>query len=158
MYSFFVRLFRAQILVFFIFVSCARAHAPHPLTHAHLSEERIASRERGQIRVLAFPSCVRGYHVYKDTWTSVTNEEIALDVKQVTFMIPTPSLLRKIIVYHVAVQIACVYAFQCRHTPTNQFCAYKYSFRAVRERKEDRQKNPLYTGGRTRSRAQSFAE
>ena len=28
-------------------------------------------------RTLAFASCVRGYHVYKDLWISVTNEELA---------------------------------------------------------------------------------
>ena len=29
------------------------------------------------MRTLAFASCVRGYHVYKDRWTPVTNEELA---------------------------------------------------------------------------------
>ena len=28
-------------------------------------------------RTLAFGSCVRGYHVYKDLWIPVTNEELA---------------------------------------------------------------------------------
>ena len=47
-----------------------RAHIPRPF-------ELIHARGRRRIRTLAFASCVRGYHVYKDRWIPVTNEKLA---------------------------------------------------------------------------------
>ena len=111
------------------FSSLARAHAPHPLTHARLPGG-FESRA-GKMRVLAFPSRVRGYCVYEERWTPVTNEELTVD------------------------RVRALATFKSA-TPTNQFFTYikiirvekNIRYEPKRERKEGNletnEKNPLY--------------